>query len=145
MRQDDYFLKQIDMLGRILGKILSNLLKLKKEGEINGCFEITSQALKDELNLNITEILQLENKILINFLQTEKKFTNENLEQIAEILFVLGIEADMENRITFLEKSLTLYEYANENSISYSLKRIGRIKEIRSEINRVHLKCIKIN
>ncbi len=145
MRQDDYFLKQIDMLGRILGKILSNLLKLNKEGEINGCFEITSQALKDELNLNINEILQLENKILINFLQTEKKFTNENLEQIAEILFVLGIEAAMENRITFLEKSLTLYEYANENSISYSLKRIGRIKEIRSEINRVHLKCIKIN
>ena len=34
MKQDDYFLKQIDILGRILGKIVSDLLKLKSKGEI---------------------------------------------------------------------------------------------------------------
>ena len=34
MKQNDYFLKQIDNLGRILGKILADLLSLKSQGEV---------------------------------------------------------------------------------------------------------------
>ena len=59
MKQDDYFLKQIDILGRILGKIVSDLLKLKNKGEIMESIEITTQALKNELDLNLNEILLL--------------------------------------------------------------------------------------
>ena len=59
MKQDDCFLKQIDILGRILGKIVSDLLKLKSKGEIMESIEITSQALKSELDLNLNEIFDL--------------------------------------------------------------------------------------
>ena len=59
MKQDDYFLKQIDILGRILGKIVSDLLKRKSKGEIMESIEITSQALKSELDLNLNEIFDL--------------------------------------------------------------------------------------
>ena len=130
MRQDDYFLKQIDILGRILGKIVSDLLKLKNKGDVMESIETTTQALKAELDLNLSEILRLDNEVFVNFLQEDKKFNNGHLEKIAEILFILGYDHISENRIIFLEKSLTLYQYLNKNSTSYSPERITRIEKI---------------
>ncbi len=56
MKQDDYFLKQIDILGQILGRILSDLLKLKNKGERKDIIEITNHELKKELEINLNEI-----------------------------------------------------------------------------------------
>jgi hypothetical protein len=36
MEQRDYLKKQIDQLGQVLGKIFSDLLGLKSNGQING-------------------------------------------------------------------------------------------------------------
>ncbi len=130
MRQDDYFLNQIDILGRILGKIVSDLLKLKNKGDVMESIETTTQALKAELDLNLSEILRLDNEAFVNFLQQDKKFNNGHLEKIAEILYILGYDHISENRINILEKSLTLYQYLNKNSTSYSPERITRIEKI---------------
>jgi hypothetical protein len=64
MKQDDYFLKQIDILGRILGEIVSDLLKLKNKGEIMESIEITTQALKNELDLHLNDIFSFKMKRL---------------------------------------------------------------------------------
>ena len=130
MRQDDYFLNQIDILGRILGKIVSDLLKLKNKWDVMESIETTTQALKAELDLNLSEILRLDNEVFVNFLLEDKKFNNGHLEKIAEILFILGYDQISENRMFFLEKSLTLYQYLNKNSTSYSPERITRIEKI---------------
>ena len=130
MKQDDYFLKQIDILGRILGKIVSDLLKLKNKGEIMESIEITTQALKNELDLNLNHILLIKNEEIVYFLQEEKKFDNVHLEKLAEILFILGYDQVSPNRINILEKSLTIYEYLNKNSTTYSPERIRRMEKI---------------
>jgi hypothetical protein len=135
MKQDDYFLKQIDILGRILGKIVSDLLKLKNKGEIMESIEITTQALKNELDLNLNDILLLQNEKIVEFLQEEKKFDNGHLDKLAEILFILGYDHVSENRINILEKSLTIYEYLNKNSTTYSPERITRIGKINKVLN----------
>lgn len=135
MKQDDYFLKQIDILGRILGKIVSDLLKLKNKGEIMEGIEITTQALKNELDLNLNDILLLQNEKIVEFLQEEKKFDNGHLDKLAEILFILGYDHVSENRINSLEKSLTIYEYLNKNSSTYSPERITRIGKINKVLN----------
>ena len=137
MKQDDYFLKQIDILGRILGKIVSDLLKLKNKGEIMESIEITTQALKNELNLNLNEILLLNNDEFVTFLQEEKKFNNGHLEKIAEILFLLGYDNISKNRINSLEKSLTIYEYLNKNSTTYSPERIKRMEKINTVLSEI--------
>ena len=135
MKQDDYFLKQIDILGRILGEIVSDLLKLKNKGEIMESIEITTQALKNELDLNLNDILLLQNEKIVEFLQEEKKFDNGHLDKLAEILFILGYDHVSENRINILEKSLTIYEYLNKNSTTYSPERITRIGKINKVLN----------
>ena len=135
MKQDDYFLKQIDILGRILGKIVSDLLKLKNKGEIMESIEITTQALKNELDLHLNDILLLQNEKIVEFLQEEKKFDNGHLDKLAKILFILGYDHVSENRINILEKSLTIYEYLNKNSTTYSPERITRIGKINKVLN----------
>ena len=135
MNQDDYFLKQIDMLGRILGKILANLLNLKSQGEVKELMEITSQSLKSELDLDLNELMNISNTDLVNFLQEDKKFTNEHLEKIAEILYELGFVIDNEFKNNVLEKSLTLFEYLNHTSLTYSHDRITKMEKIRALLN----------
>lgn len=130
MKQDDYFLKQIDILGRILGEIVNSLLKLKNKGGIMESIEITTQALKNKLDINLNDILILDNKEFLNFLQEGKKFNNGHLEKLAEILFILGYDHISENSINILEKSLTIYEYLNRNSTTYSSERITKMEKI---------------
>ncbi len=132
MIQDDYFLKQIDILGRTLGKILANLLNLKSQGEIIEVIEITAQSLKSELDLDLNELLNISNNNLINFLQDDKKFNADHLEKIAEILFELGSVINNDIKINVLEKSLTIYDYLNHKSLTYSHDRLMKTEKIRT-------------
>lgn len=56
MEQRDYLQKQIDQLGRVLGKLLADLIGLKNQGEISEGIEIISQKLKDELDLDLESL-----------------------------------------------------------------------------------------
>lgn len=136
MKQDDYFLKQIDILGRILGKIVSDLLKLKSKGEIMESVETITLALKNELDLNLNEIILLNKEEFLKFLQEERKFNNENLEKLADILYLLGDNSTSENKIPLLEKSLIVYENLNKNSTTYFPERIKKIERINKALNK---------
>ena len=135
MRQDDYFLRQIDILGRILGKILTELLKKKSSGEIMDSVEVTAQALKSELDIDLNSLLLVGNENLVEFLKTEKKFGDQHLEKMAELFFILGQDIKNEKALLFLQKSLTIYEYLNKTSSTYSLDRIHKIDKIKKMIS----------
>ena len=72
MEERDYLKRQIDVLGRILGKLLSDLLEKKGNGEIVGGIELTNQILNEELNLTIEKITEIPEEDFVNFLETEK-------------------------------------------------------------------------
>lgn len=136
MKERDYLKKQIDVLGRILGKLLSDLLGKKSSGEIVGGIEFTNQILNEELNLTIEKITKIPEEDFIDFLKTEKKFTNENLEQLSEIILV-NMESGIDEitQLKLYKKSLLLFEHIEKNEKTYSFERhlkIGKIKEILS-------------
>jgi hypothetical protein len=135
MRQDDYFLRQIDILGRILGKILTELLKKKSSGEIMDSVEVTAQALKSELDIDLSSLLLVGNENLVEFLKTEKKFGEQHLEKMAELFFIVGQDLKNEKALLYLEKSVTIYEYLNKTSSTYSLDRIYKIDKIKKMIS----------
>ena len=137
MEERDYYKKQIDVLGRILGKLLSDLLGKKGKGVTVGGIELTNQILNEELNLTIEKITKITDEDFLDFLETEKKFTNENLEQLAEIIIV-NIESGIDEitKLKLYEKSLILLEHIEKNEKTYSFERhlrIGRIKGILSK------------
>ena len=55
MRQDDYFLNQIDILGRILGKVIADLLQLNSPDNILQIDSI-NEAVKNGLDLDLEDI-----------------------------------------------------------------------------------------
>jgi hypothetical protein len=135
MEERDYFKRQIDLLGKVLGKLLAELIGKKSSGGITNGIEITNQILKSELDIEIIDLIIMPNDEIIDFLTTKKQINDENLEQIAEIL-MLNIETNSENRIkeidrlNLLQKCLTIYNYIQANDKTYSFERNMKIQKI---------------
>lgn len=138
MQQRDIIQDQIEQLGKVLGKGLALILGLKSEGDIIDVLEqVTTTLLEQEIDLK--QLLQLEQ---LEFEQTLKeKFLAKEpiLEQLGDLLFELGkgCAPEGELRQQYLEKALWTFNYINQISITFSMERLMKIKEIKSTINRL--------
>lgn len=134
MEERDYFKRQIDLLGKVLTKLLAELIDNKSSGGITNEIEITNQVLKSELDIEIIDLINMPNDEIIDFLQTKKQLNDKNFEQIAEIL-MFNIETNSENginkisKLNLLQKCLTIYDYVQSNDKTYSFERNMKIKK----------------
>ena len=133
MEQRDYLKKQIDQLGQVLAKIFSDLLGLKNSGQINAGLEITSQALKNELDIDIQALLDIPTDNFIDILTSQKNLTNDNLDKLAEILLLIADNRQDDNKKLY-EKCLTIYEYLEKVENIYTLDRQWKMKRIENEL-----------
>jgi hypothetical protein len=133
MEQQDYLKKQIDLLGKVLGKLFSDLLGLKNNGQINAGFELTNQILKNELGFNIQDLLDIPTDNFINTLTTQKNLTTGNLDKLAEILLLIADNRQSDNRKLY-EKWLTIYEYLEKIENVYTLDRQWKMNRIKNEL-----------
>ncbi len=137
MAQQDYILRQIDVLGKIIGKVFSELLGIKNKGEIIE-IEILNQILKSELDMDIYRIFMLSDEELIKFLIEDKNFNFSNIEQTAEILYITGLnlqEIDHINSYKCLNSALNLLEFLSITDKNLSFNRINKIENIKKIIN----------
>ena len=137
MAQQDYILRQIDVLGKIIGKVISELLGIKNKGEIIE-IEILNQILKSELDMDIYRIFMLSDEELIKFLIEDKNFNFSNIEQTAEILYITGLnlkEIDHINSYKCLNSALNLLEFLSITDKNLSFNRINKIENIKKIIN----------
>lgn len=131
MEQQDYLKKQIDQLGQVLAKILSDLLGLKNKGQINNGIELTNQTLKTEIDFDIQELLDIPTDDFVNTLKKQKNLTNDNLAKLAEILLLIADNGQTDNKKLY-EKCLTIYEYLEKAENIYSLDRQWKIERIKN-------------
>lgn len=131
MEQQDYLKKQTEQLGRVLGKVISELLGLKNQGQINDAVEITNQAIKGELDFDIQELTDIPSDKLIDILTRQKNVTNDNLEKLAEILLIIADNRPEDNKNLY-EKCLTIYEHLERAESTYSLGRQWKIQRIKN-------------
>lgn len=133
MEQRDYLKRQIDQLGKVLGKVIADLLGLRQGNASLKGVEIVSQAFKDEIDLDLELLLSVETDDLIDFLITEKGFNEENLDKLAEILFMISNDMTSDNplRNSFFKRCLVIYEYLEMTQQTYSFDRSLRLKKIK--------------
>jgi hypothetical protein len=137
MEQEDYLKKQIDQLGRVLGKILSDLLGYMSRGEAAQGIEAVRRDLKTGLGLDVDELLSLPAGQFLETLRTEKKLNSAALEKLSEILLLMagnpepGMKTGPAAR-SLLEKALVLDEFLETASTTYSMERKNTIRRIRS-------------
>jgi hypothetical protein len=136
MQQEDYLKRQIDQLGQVLGKMLAGLLGLKTMGEIGGGFDAIDQVLKSESDLKFTDLIHLPTEKLIELLHAEKKWNSDNIEMIADVLFLYAEELGQRepgNGLVkkILQKCLVLYEHLDMACSTYSYDRHEKIRNIK--------------
>jgi hypothetical protein len=137
MQQEDWFMRQINLLGRVLGKILADLLGLRTQGRVGEGIEAAERTMISELELDIDELISIPTDQFIETLQEGKNFSDDNLDNLAEIFFLIGeeldrtgAEADKKNKL--FERSLTIYEYVDKAGSTYSVERHAKIELIKS-------------
>lgn len=136
MEQRDYLQKQIDQLGRVLGKLLADLIGLKNQGEVSEGIEITSQKLKDELDLDLEDLINMPADELLPSLQLKNSFSKEGLEKLADILLIIADDTynrqdNKERSKSFYFKSLNIYEHLEKTETTYSFERHYKIEKIK--------------
>lgn len=132
MEQKDTLLKQIELLGRVLGKAVSQIIE-SKSGNIHLVVENTQQTLQAELNLNLEKLIRLKENDLQAYL-TSLNFNTAHLEKLSEYLEAVAKTKTTETHI-FLQKAITLLDIADAVSASMSFTRISRKQKLQKQLN----------
>lgn len=131
MEQQDYLKRQIDQLGRILGKILADFIGLKNKGQIIDEIEVAKQTLKNEIDLDLENLINIPKESFVNTLKTQKNLTNDHMDKLAEILLIIADNSHESNKQIY-ERCLTIYEYLEKEENIYSLGRQWKIQRIKN-------------
>jgi len=137
MEKRDYLMDQIEQLGQALATILSKLYGHSSQDKVPEVIEMTSQSLKTELDLDLSEISSIPDEQFITSLQREKKFNYANMELLADILLLVAEEnsiaqPESDEKQNLCTKCLIIYNYLNENDLTYSFERQSKISRIES-------------
>jgi len=141
MQQEDYFMRQIDLLGRAIGKILSDALRLQSQGKVAEGVEAAIQSLKSELDLDIDELIRIPREDLVQRLKGKWNFTDESIEKLADLLSHIAEGMNQKNGssdpcIQMMQVSFLLYEHCSKASKVYSFDRHQKMVKIRSRLDK---------
>jgi hypothetical protein len=131
MEQEDYLERQIGYIGRVLEKILFHLLGFKNRGQINEGIEITNQILKQEIDFDIQDLLDIPTDSFIKTLVSTKSFCNANFEKLAEYFLLIADNTEDNKREMLYEKCLVIFEYLEKAESTYSLDRQWKIEQLK--------------
>lgn len=131
MEQRDYLMVQIEELGRVLTNLIAEMRGLKTKGLIIEELEIANRTFKIEFGFDFQKLLEISPAKIMATLQSRENFNAENLEKLAEIFLLLAENEQEKNKNNLLEKSLTIYQYLEQNEQDYSMKRHWKIEQIK--------------
>jgi hypothetical protein len=139
---EDYLIRQISQLGRVLGKILAGLLGLKANGQINSGIEAANQDLRNELGFDADALASMPFDSFIKKFPSAGKLNCDNFEILADILFIMPEELtesnlDIEKRKRLLERSLAILEYIENTSLVYSMERNVKIEKLKLAVKSI--------
>jgi hypothetical protein len=137
LEQEDYIKRQIDQLGRVLGKLLSDLIGLNSSGQTGNGIEAASRELKIELGLNFEDLASIPADGFIEVLLGNSKLSNDNLDMLANVLFLIAEKIDLREEDigkvkALYRRSLAIYEYIDRTSFTYSTDRHAKIAHLKN-------------
>ena len=137
MEQEDYIKRQIEQLGKVLGKLLADLIRLKTNGRMSEGMEEADHALKTELDLDLNSLALIPAESFLTSLLAVRKINDNQFEQLADILFLIAEElytshTDSLKMKNLYERSLIIYDVLDSTSSTYSFERHRKIEKIKN-------------
>lgn len=134
MEQKDYLLRQIEMIGIALQKVLSKIRPLKFGNELESAAIWSHQYLISEINIDLKLLQVLKKGELKEFLHN-KNFKGEQIELLASVYESLAEnQKTVEYKKEYLEKAMELLHLATEISSTSSFERLSKQKAINHQI-----------
>jgi len=132
MEQRDYLMRQVEEFGLILSKMLSKLLDLK----VNGTESIgaVNQIFTEELGFDINQLMDIPEDKWFDTLKTEKQYSFDNLERLADILLLVAENVHLNERNQLYRRCWMIYEYIDKSTKTYSFDRNFKMEKIRKYI-----------
>lgn len=129
----DPFMRMIELMGKLLGSALNNLLKLKGEGRIIDAIESTRLCFENELHIDFEKLMSMQNEELIDYLKT-KNIHQQHLENFAKLLIEYA-EITNNNNLKLYEKAQYLLNYINQQDKTFSIERQNYLNKIKQHIS----------
>ncbi len=140
MVQRDIIKDQIEQAGKVLGKVMGKFFGLESSGNIIQGIEESRVALKEELELDLDELLELE-EFELEELITSRYFDGSQMEQLADYLRTIGEHHLAENpgkATLFFQKSYYLYRLSGQYSQLFSLERAAKEQKLVNLLNQAN-------
>lgn len=132
MEQRDLIKDQIEQLGKVLAKILSDFLSLKSSGQFLNGIEVSNEQLKDKLDIDLSRLLKLKKTDLKKYV-LDRKLNAGHVEVLSKYLEEIGLNKIIKNKIEgshYLKQTVILLELSDEISSTMSFERMNRKSRI---------------
>lgn len=128
----DYLLTHIEKFGRALAELLGKLAGARK-GQLHEEIAAARQALKNELAIDIDQLIVVSPETLIALLQKDERLTEENLHRLGDILFILTENCtDPTEQEKWKAATFTIYQHLNNTSSTWSMERQQKMQHLKS-------------
>jgi len=132
MEHRDLIKDQIEQLGKVLGKILSDFLGLKTIGQVSQGIEIANKQLKSRLDIDIDKLLSIDNNMFKEYFE-KRMMPPEHLEILSKYLKEVGetkITTNINDAKVYLNKSLELLVLIDDITKTMSFERMNQKLQI---------------
>lgn len=133
IEQKDFLLREIEKIGMMLRAFLGRKAvniqteECQTELVVGNLFE----ELKEQAGFDLKHFLSLEDEGALDYLSGFRILNNDNLELLAQILFLEGMgEPGHPKDLSCMQKSLLLSNYCSEIDKTFSFEREARIHTI---------------
>jgi hypothetical protein len=132
---EDYIKREMDKIAKVIEAICIKIGLLKKENKSDDfIMSFSKLELLERLNINVDELLQNEN--LADVLIHEYKFNEDNLNQLANLLFdFIKLTESTEEKKKLIACICKLYEYLDKieyPTIPFSFDRVYILEELKN-------------
>ena len=129
MFQEDYWLRQINQLARALGKLVFDFMGIKNTGLIEEYHQVADKILKEEIDYNLTELLDIPDDEFVSHLLRKDGFNDANLNLLADLFYEMGSYLPKKESLPYLKKAFILYQYVENHDSTYSFERRAKIED----------------
>jgi hypothetical protein len=131
MQQRDLIKDEIERLGKVLARVLADFIGKKSNGNVNEGFSNANLRLKNELNIDVEDLLSFSKKELKGYFESQK-LIQDHLEILAELFKEIGLTKNDDDTVAqqFIIKAIEILDVAEELSKSVSFNRDKKRNEL---------------
>lgn len=136
MIQRDFIKRQLEELGRAIGKIISDILKLKELGKVDEGIVIAQETLESTFDLDIENLLSLPLNNFVETLIKEKKYSSVHLNYLGDVLLITAElyeqKGEKQRSKELYQRVLIIFNYVDQTEKTFSLERNNKIEKIKN-------------